>query len=523
MKMPLAASLIWIAAAVLAACPALAEDEREPVPAAGELAKAEATVKEIFKDEYAKTKAADRLALAGKLLAQAEETSDDAVSQFVLLREARDLAAKAGDPTITLRAATAMSDDFKIGAGAALAPAADTLTAAAVGPPLRVVADSFLATAAQARTEGDIKSVLVLLKAAEVAARKTGNLPMATAIRAKIKDAEALKADADAVDAHLATLEKSPEDPAANLAVGRYLCLLRGDWKGGVPLLGKGGDAKLKEVAAKDQAALAGGTAEQFAAGDAWYDYAATDSGFKAAAQGRAYHWYETALPALGGLQKVKAETRLKELQSVAADSGAGAARFALIRKALADKAITRAKIVGGAFTQTTYEELPAEGAILIGFNYTTVDNGRYPGLVQAIYATARGEVAGKIFGKGGPGDMGMGQTTKAKPGYAVGAIYTRGGGGFDAFKPIYMRMTDKGLDPKDSYEGPHIGGMGGGQGTLGGDGQFIIGIHGKIDNKPHMEALSPISVAAGPAAVDGPLPKKPKSPKTPKKPLPKK
>ncbi len=85
------------------------------------------------------------------------------------------------------------------------------------------------------------------------------------------------------------------------------------------------------------------------------------------------------------------------------------------------------------------------------------------------------------------------------------------------------MRMTDKGLEPKDSYEGPHIGGMGGGAATLGGDGQFIIGIHGKISDKPHMESISPISVAGAPAAVDGPMPKKPKSPKTPKKPLPKK
>jgi hypothetical protein len=82
----------------------------------------------------------------------------------------------------------------------------------------------------------------------------------------------------------------------------------------------------------------------------------------------------------------------------------------------------------------------------------------------------------------------------KAKPGYAVGAIYARGGGGFDAFKPIFMRITDTGLDTDDKYEGPHIGRKGGGDGTLGGDGSFIVGLHGKVNDKGKMEAMSPVT-----------------------------
>src|SRR6476659_653266 len=43
---------------------------------------AEKLVREIFKDDYAKRQPADRVSLARKLMAQATETRDDAVTRF---------------------------------------------------------------------------------------------------------------------------------------------------------------------------------------------------------------------------------------------------------------------------------------------------------------------------------------------------------------------------------------------------------------------------------------------------------
>ena len=153
---------------------------------------------------------------------------------------------------------------------------------------------------------------------------------------------------------------------------------------------------------------------------------------------------------------------------------------------------------------------MPQSAAILIGFRYTTLNNGRFPGVIQPIYLTATGEVYGKIYGVAPAGAVP--QIVKAKPGYAVGAIYVRGGGGLDAFKPIFMRVKENGLNTTDSYEGPHIGGTGGGEGTAGGDGNFIIGLHGKVSDQGKIEALSAVSLAAenGPSSNDrGPAPKK--------------
>jgi hypothetical protein len=76
-----------------------------------------------------------------------------------------------------------------------------------------------------------------------------------------------------------------------------------------------------------------------------------------------------------------------------------------------------------------------------------------------------------------------------------VGAIYVRGGAAIAAFKPIYMKITDKGLDTNDSYEGPRIGiTKGGGQGTLGGTGNFIVGLHGKLGDRK-LGTLSPVTL----------------------------
>ncbi len=40
-------------------------------------------------------------------------------------------------------------------------------------------------------------------------------------------------------------LKESPDDPAANLAVGSYLCFNKDQWERGLPMLAKGSDPAL--------------------------------------------------------------------------------------------------------------------------------------------------------------------------------------------------------------------------------------------------------------------------------------
>src|SRR4051794_40179404 len=75
-------------------------------------------IKDLFKDEYAKKNSADQSSLAQKLLQKGIETNDNLPSKFVFLKEARDVAAGAGDPETALRAATELGKAFTVDASA---------------------------------------------------------------------------------------------------------------------------------------------------------------------------------------------------------------------------------------------------------------------------------------------------------------------------------------------------------------------------------------------------------------------
>jgi hypothetical protein len=273
------------------------------------------------------------------------------------------------------------------------------------------------------------------------------------------------------------------------------LCFAKHDWETGVNHLLKGSDEKLKEAAEKDIKAAGGSGNDKLASADLWYDLAGKlDAGAKPALQLRAMYWYSEIVESQTGLTKTKIEKRIEEIKSAAESKGDKGRLWSTIRNAVADKDVKQWDIVGAGFHKDTYEEIPKEGAILIGFVYTTVQNGKFPGSIQPIFLTSKGEVKGKNYAHTDR-TAGPVQTVKAKPGYAVGAIFTRGGGGFDAFKPIFMKINGNRLNPKDKYEGPLIGGTGGNEGTLGGDGNLIVGIHGRITKTGSMAAISPVSL----------------------------
>jgi hypothetical protein len=431
------------------------------------------------------------LALAAKLMQLAKESANDPAARYVLLREARDLAAKAGNADLAFKAADELIAGYVVGSETRGA-VAELLAVAPYTPTLAAqTADTLLTAGDTAKEADDWEIALVMYKAGELVARKAQSPPILVNAQSRLKQAIYYKAEAAKLKDYLATLKQMPDDPAANLGAGRFYCFLRGDWLNGTAMLIKGADEKLKAAAKKDLQAGGGTVNDLLVAGDAWYDLLSTaDPALKPAIQARAHFWYTAAEPTTTGLDKVKVSKRLLELAS---QNDANTAKlWVAISRAIDNKQTNKWNTVGGAFAKVNFEEIPEKPAILIGFNFLASE-GRPPSVMQAIYMTSQGEVKGRIIGQPQQGDKPV--TTQAKPGYAVGAIYTRGGGWIDAVKPIYMKITDRGLDPKDSYDGPYVVGKGGGEATLGGDGNLIIGIHGKVDDRGKLSAVSPISI----------------------------
>ncbi len=58
-------------------------------------------------------------------------------------------------------------------------------------------------------------------------ARKSQSAVLAALAQAKLKEAESIKADFDKIKDRIAALAANLDDPAANLAVGRFRCLIK--------------------------------------------------------------------------------------------------------------------------------------------------------------------------------------------------------------------------------------------------------------------------------------------------------
>jgi hypothetical protein len=284
-----------------------------PVPDKEAQAKVLKVIKDLYKVDYAKRKPREILELAAKLIQEAAETKDDPTARFVLLREARDLAAQAGSAATCLQAIDELAKEYDIDALGMKAEWLATTATFATPAVSSSLAETCLALVEEAVAADHYELALRLVSVAVDAARKARSPTLSSKAEARRKEVQALQKEFDEVKEARAKLRETPDDPDASLALGKYLCLVKGDWKKGLPLLAQGSDKALKAVAEQERD-NPGGADAQVRIGDRWWDLAGKATGrTKAQLQTRAVHWYEQAAPELKGLAKARVEKRLQE------------------------------------------------------------------------------------------------------------------------------------------------------------------------------------------------------------------
>ncbi len=127
------------------------------------------------------------------------------------------------------------------------------------------------------------------------------------------EESEALKAEA--------ALAANPNDPAANLALGKYLAFQKNEWAAAMPRLAKGSDAVLKSLAEKELAEPRSG-AEKMELGEAWSDAATKLPALKKNLIDRATSWYVQAWPSVDGPSKEKLREKFRKLFQTAGSIG---------------------------------------------------------------------------------------------------------------------------------------------------------------------------------------------------------
>lgn len=291
---------------------------RRPAPPAAEQQKAaERQVRDLFKSEYAKKGPGERRELARTLLEQSRRSGSDVAGRWALLREAADLAAQAGDADTAVLAVEEIGTAFEVDLGALKSAALGTAAKAAKSR------EDLVALAARSREWAEEETELENYATAEkawiatgAAARKASDAPLASLAAARAKELASVRARHESLKRHWETLARNSADPAANQAVGEFLCFVKERWEAGLSLLAKGNDAALRRIAAKEMSVPAEVEA-QIALGDAWWDYAAkAGPEAKEAVRRRAVSWYEATVDRAEGLSQLRIRKRLEEAES---------------------------------------------------------------------------------------------------------------------------------------------------------------------------------------------------------------
>jgi hypothetical protein len=479
-------------------------DTRPTVPQKAEITEKEKVIRDIFKADFAKTKAADRSALAVKLLEQADGTKDDNAARYVLLQEARELSAKAGDSENFLKAGEAMSKAFKISLADAQILGIDTLTANLTAATAREAAQPLLDAADAALGSGEFDAAQKLLRAADVAGRKASLAPLTSSIALRTKSFTALRKEFEKLGDARKKLETSPTDADANLLLGRFLCFVKNDWEMGLPRLVLGSDSTLRAAAEKDDKANSGTAADKAEVGDTWYKFGlSADALQKSNMMSRALARYREAQSDSTGLAKVKIEKRIEELTKLAPTAGPTAnSGWTAIRQGIKDGSAREWPTIGSVpVNYPKFGEIPTAGGILVGLRYSGTPT--HIEWVQPIYLGAKGEFNGAAFGRlKVPVSV-----IKAKEGYAIGSLLIHTTGRFlYGFEPTFVKLNKTTLDPSDTYRGATVGTTSGSKDTFGDGSSPIVGIHGRIN--PSTAAVTTFSVYTLPGGDSATMPK---------------
>ena len=298
------------------------EIRRTPPPTEAAQAKALELIKSVFKNEYAKKAPADRAALARRLLQEAGTTQDDAAARYVLLDQATELAAGAGDAGTALQAIGLQSryilmEPLELKIKALLRAGTVASTVGAQEAIVRLAAE----TMDEAAVVDLFDAAQQMANLAEGAATRTQKMALLTALQPRLTAFRSLLAEFGLVQEAKEKLKTTPDDPVAHLTIGKFYCFGKGQWDLGLSHLAKSGDPAWDGWATKELAAPTD-PLQQVALADGWWDAGEKLTGLaKTHVQDHAKAWYQKASVGLTGLTLTRIHARVKT-----GPAGAGAA-----------------------------------------------------------------------------------------------------------------------------------------------------------------------------------------------------
>lgn len=285
-------------------------DQRLPVPSVGRIADMTKTVAAIYEPRASAARTpTDRSALAQEMFG-ASAALQEAAERYSLMSAALKVAGKGDDVELIHRIAGAMAAEFVVNDLALMAVILPTVSPPAEGEKWPANADLLVATARRCIDSDrydDATAVVTAFASLSKRLKDAKASALSAGLRRQI--AERKKAN-DKLVQLAAAIKKGEAKPADFTEAGMLLCFDRADWDRGLPVLAKGDNQALSQLAKHDITTASADKRLEVAA--AWAAYGGKPAGpGRAGSLDRAAAIYIELIPQLQGLAKVKAETAL--------------------------------------------------------------------------------------------------------------------------------------------------------------------------------------------------------------------
>lgn len=238
------------------ALPGSTRKDRHSVPDPASRVKARKVFEEVYAEALKGRSPTARRKLAQQLIDEAGKADAGSVDRFVLLSGAIQAAEEAQSLPLCFIAAHDLAGEFDVDELATKSKAVVKVYSTSMSPELAsssniqslldfseklLAVDDFVAIAP---VESVLRRVLPMIP--------DGDLKVQVADQ--IRNLATVREATQRISPQLAKLKKSPNDPAANFAVGIYRCFVRGQWQEGLPELAKSNDGRLRDVAVAELA-----------------------------------------------------------------------------------------------------------------------------------------------------------------------------------------------------------------------------------------------------------------------------
>ncbi len=294
---------------------ATAQDQKTPVPSKAQRKESLKLIRSLFPSQYADRSDEGKRKLAGMLLKQAQDISDDPVSQYVLFEQASEIAQKVGAAKTAWDATEGIIKEFDVDAFElkyeVLRVLSKTLEDSALYSTLVADCQKLI----DQRIELDQYELAITQSRKLLAVAKKGaNEPTINLQDRSAKRIKRLASAYSAIKDQISIADSQSNNEAANQAVGEFLCFLKGDFEKGLPYLSNGDSAATKTLA-NQELNSAETTKEKVALADSWWELGENENGNDEvlAIKTHALEIYLAIVDDTTGLTKARIEKRLGE------------------------------------------------------------------------------------------------------------------------------------------------------------------------------------------------------------------